>query len=129
MNKYLGVCILMSSVNISNTRKYWSPNLGIQIIQETTSVNQFEQIRQFIHFNNNILPRDHVGDDRLYKTRPVIETLKKRFACIPVEDVIYIDEQLCSTKTRNFLKQYLLMKPHKWGHIFFYIVRCIWFFL
>jgi hypothetical protein len=68
----------MSLVNISNNRKYWSPNLGNQIIQETMSVNKFEQIRQFIHFNNNnnMLPKGHVGYDRLHKIRPVMETLK-----------------------------------------------------
>ncbi|KAL4098624.1 hypothetical protein QTP88_023188 [Uroleucon formosanum] len=66
VKKYLGVCLLMGLVNISNIRKYWSPNLGNQIIQETMSVNQFEQIRQFIHFNNNnnMLPKCHVGHDR-----------------------------------------------------------------
>jgi len=80
VKNYLGVCLLMGLVNISNIRKYWSPNLGNKIIQETMSVNQFEQIRQFIHFNNNnnnMLPKGHVGHDRLNKIRPVMETLKK----------------------------------------------------
>jgi len=121
VKKYLGVCLLMGLVNISNIRKYWSPNLGNQIIQETMSVNQFEQIRQFIHFNDNsnMLPKGHVGHDRLHKIRPVMETLKKRFASIPLEESLSIDEQLCSTKARHFLKQYLPMKPHKWGYKFF----------
>jgi hypothetical protein len=121
VKKYLGVCLLMGLVNISNIRKYWSPNLGNQIIQETMSVNQFEQIRQFIHFNNNnnMLPKGHVGHDRLHKIRPVMETLKKRFASILLEEALSIDEQLCSTKARHFLKQYLPMKPHKWGYKFF----------
>lgn len=121
VKKYLGVCLLMGLVNISNIRKYWSPNLGNQIIQETMSVNQFEQIRQFIHFNNNnnMLPKGHAGHDRLHKIRPVMETLKKRFVSIPLEEALSIDEQLCSTKARHFLKQYLPMKPHKWGYKFF----------
>ncbi|VVC26920.1 PiggyBac transposable element-derived protein [Cinara cedri] len=81
-----------------------SPNLGNQIIQETMSVNQFEQIRQFIHFNNNnnMLVKGHVGHDRLHKIRPVTETLKKRFASIPLEEALSIDEQLCSTKAPAF---------------------------
>ncbi|XP_060845894.1 piggyBac transposable element-derived protein 3-like [Rhopalosiphum padi] len=111
----------MGLVNISNIRKYWSPNLGNQIIQETMNVNQFEQIRQFIHFNNNnnMLPKTQVSHDRLHKIRPVIETLKKRFASIPLEEALSIDEQLCSTKARHYLKQYLPIKPHKWGYKFF----------
>lgn len=46
-------------------------------------------------------------------------TLKKRFASIPLEKSLSIGEQLCSTKARHFLTQYLAMKSHKWGHKFF----------
>jgi len=110
----------MDLVNISNIRKYWSPNLENPIIQETMSFNQFEQICLFIHFNNNnMLPKGHVGHDRLHKIRPVMATLKNRFASIPLEEPLSIDEQLFSTKARHFLKQYLPMKPHKWGYTFF----------
>lgn len=87
------------------------------------SVNQFEQIRQFIHFNNNnnMLSKGYMGHDRLYKIRPVMETLKKRFASIPLEEALSIDEQFCSTKARHFLNQYLPMKPHKWVYNFFVV--------
>lgn len=59
---------------------------------------------------------------------PVVETLKKRFSSIPLEKALSIDVQLCLTKARHFFKQYLPMKPHKWGYKFF--VLCgVWFFL
>lgn len=84
--------MLTGLVNISNIRKYWSPNLGNKIIQETLSINQFEKIWRFIHFNNNdnMLPKDHPGHDRLYKIRPIMETLRKKFGTIPLEESLII---------------------------------------
>lgn len=130
IKKYLGVCILMSLVNISNIRKYWSPNLGNKVIQETLSINQFEKNRRFIHFNNNdnMLPKDHPGHDRLHRIRPIMETLKKKIRTIPLEESLSIDEQLCSTKARHYLKQYLPMKPDKWGYKFFVLYGVSGFF-
>jgi hypothetical protein len=29
---------------------------------------------------------------------------------------LWVDEQLCATKARHFLKQYIPIKPHKWGY-------------
>lgn len=36
-----------------------------------------------------------------------------------MEKDLSIDEQLCATKAHSCLKQYLPLKPHKWGYIFF----------
>lgn len=66
-----------------------------------------------------MLPKDHPGHDRLYKIRLVVETLKNKFCSIPLEESLSIDEQLCSTKARHYLKQYMPMKPHKWGYKLF----------
>jgi len=51
--------------------------------------------------------------DKLFKIRPVIETLRKRFLTVPLEDNLSVNEQLCSTKARSALKVYLPKKPHK----------------
>lgn len=66
-----------------------------------------------------MLPKDHPGHDRLYKIRPVVETLKNKFCSISLEESLSFDEQLCSTKARHYLKQYMPMKPHKWGYKLF----------
>lgn len=57
--------------------------------------------------------------DRLFKTRPVFEALKRRFLSVPMEECLSLDEQMCSTKARHFLKQYMPNKPHKWGYKLF----------
>lgn len=85
------------------------------------TVNMFEKIKQFLHFtdNNQLIPPNRPGHDRLYRIRPILETLKKRFQSIPLEESLSIDEQLCSTKAKHYLKQYIPMKPHKWEYKLF----------
>ena len=121
ISQYIGICLMMSVVTISNTRKYWSPVIGNKLIQETMTVNRYEKIRKFIHFNVNtkMLPRSHADHDRLFKIRPIVRLLQKTFRSVPHEECLSIDEQLCSTKARSYLKQYLPDKPHKWGYKLF----------
>ncbi|XP_025191763.1 piggyBac transposable element-derived protein 3-like [Melanaphis sacchari] len=59
------------------------------------------------------------GHDRLFRIRTVLETLKKRFQTVTLEESLSVDEQLCATKGRHFMKQYMPMKPHKWGYKLF----------
>lgn len=42
--------------------------------------------------------------------------LNEKFTSIPCRRDLALDEQLCATKAKNYLKQYLPMKPHKWGY-------------
>lgn len=119
LRQYIGIIIYMSLVRLSNTRYYWAPDVGIDIIVNCMTVNRFEKIRQFLHFNDNSkhLSRDHPNHDRLHKLRPLITHLNTRTknSILPLEAQLSIDEQLCSTKVRHYMKQYLPMKPHKWG--------------
>lgn len=59
--------------------------------------------------------REHVDHDRFHKIRPVVNHLNEKFASIPMEQRLSIDEQMCATKVAHFMKQYLPNKPHKWG--------------
>lgn len=51
------------------------------------TVNMFEKIKQFMHFSNNQnnIPVNQPGHDRLYLICPILETLKKRFQSVPLE--------------------------------------------
>lgn len=117
LKKYFGIIIMMSVIRLPNTRSYWSSDVGIEIIKNAMTLNRFEKIRQFLHFNNNEmhLPRDNLNHDRIHKLRPIVDHLNNVYSSVPLEAKLAIDEQLCSTKVRHFMKQYLPMKPHKWG--------------
>ncbi|KAJ8940644.1 hypothetical protein NQ314_010645 [Rhamnusium bicolor] len=42
--------------------------------------------------------------------------LNDRFQSIPLQQYLCVDEQLCATKGRHYIKHYLSAKPHKWGY-------------
>ena len=116
LNRYLGICIISSVASITNTRMYWNETIGLRIVQDALSVRAFERIRSFLHFNDNSI--DAQGD-KLHKLRPVIDSLSKKFLSVPMEEMLSIDEQICATKARHHMKQYLPLKPHKWGYKLF----------
>ena len=91
---------------------------GPSVIKETMSSKRSEKIRQFLHFNDNNLevPKDHPQHDRLHKVRPFLEHLQTKFALIPFEESLSVDEQICATKAKSFINQYLPSKPHKWRY-------------
>ncbi|KAL4126738.1 hypothetical protein QTP88_010947 [Uroleucon formosanum] len=74
--------------------------------------------------NNNIteMTTPYQNDpnyDRLHKIRPIIDHLNNKFNSIPHIRDLSIDEQLCATKGKSYLKQYMPAKPHKWGYKLF----------
>ncbi|KAF2881259.1 hypothetical protein ILUMI_24917, partial [Ignelater luminosus] len=66
-----------------------------------------------------MLPREDSNHDRLYELRPVIIHLLEKHQSIPYEKDLSVDEQICYTKARSYLKLYMLAKLHKWGYKFF----------
>jgi hypothetical protein len=57
-------------------------------------VNMFEKIKQFLHFadNSQLIPFNRPGHDRLYRIRPVLESLNNTFKSVPLEECLSIDE-------------------------------------
>lgn len=106
IQKYLGICIFTSVVHMPSVRDYWSQGLKFEPIAETMSLNNFEKIRRYLHFNDNstMLPKDHPDNDRLHKIRPVIDHLNNKYQSIPFSRNLGLDEQLCVTKARMYLK-------------------------
>lgn len=117
LNQFIGICTLMSVIQMPNIRRYWAPITGNKLIKETMSVNKFEQIKQQLHFNDNenMIPRGDAKHDRIYKIRPLVNALIKRFQTVPLEKSLSADEQLCSTKCKSVIKVYMPKKPYKWG--------------
>lgn len=121
LKRYVDIFLYALVLHVPNVRDYWRDKLGFPLIFESMSQNRFEQIRQFLHFNNNetLLRKDLASHDRLHKIRPLVDYLNAKFNSIPCRRDLSLDEQLCSTKARNYLIQYLPMKPHKWGYKFY----------
>ena len=64
-----------------------------------------ERVRRFLHCSvNRSIPIDCT--DKLYKIRPVIDTLLKYFQLLVPTEYLCIGEQMVPFKTRSKLKQY-----------------------
>lgn len=113
IEEFIGVVLYMSLAKMPRTRSYWSSALQFDKVTEVMSVNEFEETKRFIHFNDNsTLDKD----DKLYRIRPIIDMVKARFQEIPMERSLCVDEQIVPFKGRSCIKQYNPQKPHKWGY-------------
>ena len=53
--------------------------------------------------------------DLLYKVRSIVNFFLENYRKIQQEESQSIDEKIIPTKSRAPIRQYLSMKPHKWG--------------
>ena len=84
------------------------------VIADTMSLTRFENLKRFLHFNDNSqMPADN--GDTLFKLRPIVDSILSKCRSIPQEESHSVDEQIIPTKCRSSLRQYLPKKPHKWG--------------
>lgn len=118
INVFIGICIYMSVIHLPSTRSYWNSSLEIPAISHVMTCNRFEEIKRFLHFNNNQhqIQRGEPGYDKLFKIRPFINKIRERLLKVPKEEYLAVDEQIIPTKARSSLKQYNPKKPHKWGY-------------
>lgn len=80
-------------------------------------VNRFDTIKQCFHCNDNSkqLPNTHKDFDKLFKVRPILDSVRVKCQQLPQEENHSVDEQIIPTKTCTSLKQYLPNKSNKWG--------------
>lgn len=75
----------------------------------------------FNYVNSQLNDSTLLTYDKFHKLRPLISELKNMFASVHTEECLSVDEQLLSTKARHHLKQYILLKPHKWGYKLYFL--------
>ena len=117
IEKYIGIIMTMSYVKLPTQRMYWTNRFRIPSIANLMTAKHFEKLKRCIHFNNNddALPKSHNEFDKLFKIRPLIDSVLPKCQAIPTEEHHSIDEQIIPTKGRSGLRQYLPKKPNKWG--------------
>ena len=117
IEQYIGMLMMMSIIRLPQVRMYWATETRISSIADIMSVNRFEGLRKFLHFNDNTMhvPANEKNHDKLFKVRPIIQSLLENCRKMPQEEKQCVDEQILPTKSRTFLKQYCPKKPNKWG--------------
>ncbi|XP_049306580.1 piggyBac transposable element-derived protein 1-like isoform X2 [Bactrocera dorsalis] len=117
MKRFVGILLYLAVVKIPTYRMAWAANFKLAAVENALPRNRFEKIKQFFHLNDNSKQpqRGTPEYDKLYKVRPLLDAIKKEFNEISQEEFQSIDEQMIAYKGQHNLKQYLPMKPHKWG--------------
>ena len=114
--QYVALRLLMGVQPRPTYRHYWSSNplVNSPIFGQTMSRDRYDQLTASLHFADNEDPA--AADDRLWKLRPVIDTLTQTFkeTFIP-ERRIAIDESLWAYRGRHHAIQFNPSKRARFG--------------
>lgn len=112
---FLAMLLFMGVFNFPAMEDYWHGASRFDLIAHIMSRNRFQQLRRFIHFNDNEQCND--SPDRFYKIRPLFDMLRQQCLQIPSTYKHSVDEVMVAYKgTRaGTLRQYIANKPDKWG--------------
>lgn len=116
IRRYLGCLIYMSVFSYPNLDSYWGKN-AFEPIRKCMSLKRFTTIKKYLSFQDESQrkKKGELGYDPLFRIRTLSNKLNERFDSIPKTARLCVDEQMCSTKTKHHLRQYMPNKPHKWG--------------
>lgn len=112
---YLAVVFMMGITHKPSLKSYWSTDLKLStpIFSRLMSRDRFLQIRRVLHFNNNEFLDEN---DKLFKIRPLLETLKARLHEVYTPNkTLVVDEILELFKGRLGWKQFIPSKRERFG--------------
>lgn len=94
MEMYLGMLVMMSIIKLPQIRMYWGKATRILAVADIMPINLFEKIKHFFHCNDNSknLPNTDKDFDKLFKVRPVLDSLREKCRQLPEEENHSIDE-------------------------------------
>ena len=118
--KFTSASLMMSLFNLSSSRRFWSVGSRIAFIADCISRQEFEKVKQNLHFVDNSSYVDNPEPG--YKFKPLIQHFNKVCQKLPKTEKMSIDEQILPTKTKKSkFRQYNQKKPKKWGFKIFMI--------
>ena len=123
MKAFVGINYVMTVNQLPNIPMYWDCDhfIGISGIQNIFTRGKYQEILQNVHFADN---SKHDQTDKDYKIRPIIDHLNKSFQeSYSNEPKQSIDEYMTKFKGCSSMRQYLKMKPIKWGFKWWFEVR------
>lgn len=114
----MGTVLYTSLFGLPATRIFWHLASRVSQVADTLSLNRWEEIKIFLHFNDNNDQPVQSDDnfDELFKIRPLITNLVSKMNAIPMSEKLSVGEQMVPFMGQNRLKQYLPKKPQKWGY-------------
>ena len=115
LEQFIFVYNNMGLVKMPDVHCYWDAYSRYPPVTDVMSRAKFQQIQTRLHFANNELVTDDQKKDRAWKHRPWIENLRTNFQSVSRSEQQSVDEIMVVFKGRSILKQYMPVKPNKWG--------------
>ena len=113
MEKFIGMHMKMGIIDLPSYILYWSNEMRYSVIADLMPLKRFQCIRRFLHSVDNSL---NDLSDKLFKVRPIIESIRKQCILISPEESHSLDEQIIPSRTKfSKIRQYNPKKPSKWG--------------
>ncbi|XP_043213160.1 piggyBac transposable element-derived protein 3-like [Amphibalanus amphitrite] len=113
--QFFGASLLMSVLKFPWIRMYWSQPTRIAAVADAFTRDRFHFIRGHLKVVNDVDVTDEQKKGRLWKVRPLVESV--RSGCLQQErpPQVSIDEQMIPFTGKTTLKQYVPGKPHPEG--------------
>lgn len=112
---FLGVHIYMGICSLPRWHMYWSAEYQQPFVASAFLRWRFEQLLRYFHVAPP--PNDAAAADPLSRVRPLIQSLQHSFPRqYTPSRFLTLDEAMVAFKGRSPIKQYIPMKPHKWGY-------------
>ncbi|XP_052283877.1 piggyBac transposable element-derived protein 4-like [Dreissena polymorpha] len=120
MRAFLAINILMEINQLPNAEMFWSSNPFINNagITNTMKCNRFQKLVQYFHVADRSTEpgRGEPGYDKLFKVRPVMESVSRTFQDIyMLNKEVSIDEAMIAFTGRLSFRQYMPAKSIKRG--------------
>ncbi|XP_069670940.1 piggyBac transposable element-derived protein 3-like isoform X1 [Periplaneta americana] len=115
---FLGILLLSGYHRLPSERHYWSEeaDLGLDIVKNAMSRNQFLKLKSLIHFNDNTDPNDQ-NHNKGFKVRPLMSMLNAAFQQFGIfSEHLAIGEMIVKYYGHNSLKQLIRGKPIRFGY-------------
>ena len=99
IEQLIGMQMKMGIIQLPSYLLYWSQNLRYSPIADVMPLKRYQKLRQYLHFVDNITYNDRVHD-KLFKIKPVLESVREQCVKIQPEQSHSVDEQIIPAKTK-----------------------------
>lgn len=111
---YIGILIYMSIYNLPDVKTYfYDEMISCNIVKNCMTYNRYIKISQYFHVEH--VDRVQEETDFLHKVRLMLDVAKRFKEVFQPGCEISVDEAMIGYKGRLSFKQYMPMKPTKWG--------------
>ncbi|KAI5722453.1 hypothetical protein M8J76_008557 [Diaphorina citri] len=110
--KFVAVEILMGCLRLPQARLYWCREINIGIVSEIMPRNRYYEIRNNIHFVNNLADQT---SNKLWKVQPLITAVRNKCLTLPRSSHLAIDEQMIPFAGKCDMRTFMPSKPNPLG--------------